>query len=98
MQNMQVYNVLKKEKQVLANKFGVEELVLFGSYARWDEKPDSDVDLLVSFKEMDFNKLMGAYIYIEKLLGKKVDFIRNGPHITEKFLNAIKKDMVYVWR
>jgi len=96
MANMQVLNILKKEKSILSNKFGIEELALFGSYARGDESPDSDVDLLVSFKEIDFNKLMGAYIYIEKLLGKKVDFIRKGPHVTEQFLNRIKKDIIYV--
>jgi predicted nucleotidyltransferase len=96
MPNTQVLHILKQEKNTLKTRFGVEELALFGSYARGDENPDSDVDLLVSFKEIDFNKLMGAYIYIEKLLGKKVDFIRKGPHISDQFLNRIKKDMVYV--
>ncbi len=96
MTNQQVLSILKKEKTNLANRFGIEELALFGSYARGDENPNSDVDLLVSFKSIDFNNLMSAYIYLEKLLQKKVDLIRKGPHITDQFLNRIKKDMVYV--
>lgn len=40
--------VLREHKPVLAERFGVVELALFGSTARDEARPESDVDILVS--------------------------------------------------
>jgi predicted nucleotidyltransferase len=55
---------------------GVRSLDLFGSVARGDSGPDSDVDLLV-----DFDKPIGLFHFfrvqrrIEEILGSKVDLV-----------------------
>jgi len=40
-------NVIKAFRQLLARKLQVDQLVLFGSRARGDAAPDSDMDILV---------------------------------------------------
>ena len=56
---------------------------LFGSYARGEQHPDSDVDILVVFdqetdKGVSLLKHIGIALDLEDLLGKKVDLITEG--------------------
>lgn len=56
---------------------------LFGSYARGEQTPDSDVDILVVFdqengKRVSLLKHIGIALGLEDLLGKKVDLITDG--------------------
>lgn len=56
---------------------------LFGSYARGEQTPDSDVDILVVFDEENGRKVsllrhFGIALGLEDLLGKKVDLITEG--------------------
>lgn len=83
------------EKPYLKEHFGVEEIALFGSYARGEEKKDSDVDILVSLKKPSYSLLMGLYVYLEKKLNSKIDITRKGPHISERFFKHISKDLIY---
>lgn len=49
---------------------------LFGSYARGEAKPDSDIDLLVVEKKLQHPRIMETYLLSERLkLGKDVDLI-----------------------
>ena len=41
--------ILRRHTPVLAERYGVVELALFGSIVRDEAGPDSDVDILVSF-------------------------------------------------
>mgnify|MGYP000408302278 CR=1 FL=1 len=44
-----VITTLRESLPDLSTQFGVESLSLFGSFARGEDRPDSDVDLLVEF-------------------------------------------------
>ena len=51
---------------------------IFGSYARGEEQPDSDIDILVDFDKNSYPSLLshaGMIIDIEDLLGKKIDLV-----------------------
>ena len=91
-----IINTIKTEKPYLQSEFGVKEIALFGSYARGYEQPGSDVDILVDLEKPSYSMLMGLYIYLEKKLNTKVDIIRKGAHLSDKFLNQISKDLIYV--
>ncbi len=55
---------------------GVRSLALFGSVARGEEGPDSDVDLLVEFEPpLGFDRYMDAKFRLEALLGRPVDLV-----------------------
>jgi len=57
-------------------RFGVKSLRLFGSVARDEAADDSDVDLLVGFeKPPGFSSFMKLRIFLEDLLGAKVDLV-----------------------
>lgn len=60
--------------------YGLKRLAVFGSYARGDETPDSDIDLLVEFEDPPRRKLslldwVGLELEMGALLGRKVDMV-----------------------
>jgi len=58
----------------LRTEHGVKSLRLFGSVARDEAKPDSDVDMLVEFdRPTGYFGLMRLQSVLESLLGKPVD-------------------------
>ena len=56
-------------------KLGVRELGLFGSYARGDARPDSDVDFFVELEEKSFDRFMAVKELLEALLRRDVDLV-----------------------
>ena len=52
---------------------GVRELALFGSFARGEGRPDSDVDFFVDFDQKSFDRYMAVKELLEETLGRKVD-------------------------
>ena len=68
--------LLSEHKPVLAQRFGVQRLALFGSFARGTARDDSDVDILVGFGEPPApSDFFGVQFYIEDLLGRPVDLV-----------------------
>jgi predicted nucleotidyltransferase len=69
--------ILGDHRDELRSEFGVKSLALFGSVARDEANPASDIDLLVEFSHpIGLLHLTGTSQYIEKLLqAKRVDLI-----------------------
>ncbi len=86
---------LRKDKTMLYEKFGVEEIGLFGSYARNEQKEDSDIDLIVKLKEPKLSALVGILEFLEKTFNRKIDLTRKGPHLRKKFLVHIEPEIIY---
>ena len=54
---------------------------IFGSYARGEETPDSDVDILVVYddtKPVGLMKIANMYVNLKKLLQREVDLVEDG--------------------
>ena len=69
-----VLQTLKQKNAEMESKFGVKSLLLFGSVARDEATPASDVDLLVEFnRPVGYFGLFALQDYLEKLLGCSVD-------------------------
>jgi predicted nucleotidyltransferase len=67
---------LQAQKPYLAEKYGVTELGVFGSYVRGEQRPDSDLDLLSELTNPPRISLLGLVNlqnYLSDLLGLKVD-------------------------
>jgi uncharacterized protein len=76
MNRSQVLELLALHKQVLAERFGLTELALFGSAVRGTARSDSDVDILVSFDgPATSGRYFGVQFYLEDLLGRPVDLV-----------------------
>lgn len=77
---IKIKSIIKSEKPTLCEKYGVTKIGIFGSYSFGDFKKNSDVDILVEFKEpISLFKFMKLEDYLSYKLGKKVDLIsKNG--------------------
>jgi predicted nucleotidyltransferase len=67
--------ILSEHRQVLQERYGVEELALFGSYARGEQSPVSDVDILVRVRRPIGLKFFELWDYLEEILDLKVDLL-----------------------
>lgn len=68
--------LLRKHKPELSRRFGVADLALFGSTVRDQARPDSDVDVLVTFDgPATSTRYFGVQFYLEDLFGCSVDLV-----------------------
>ncbi len=69
----QVIDILRREMPYLKAKYGVEKIILYGSFAKGSQKKTSDVDILVGLRKtlgLEFLELADT---LEEKLGRKVD-------------------------
>jgi hypothetical protein len=73
----------------IAAKHGARNIRLFGSVARGDDKPDSDVDILVDVGPTTSSWFpAGLILDLEQVLGRPVEVV------TEKGLNPLIREHV----
>ena len=76
--------------------FGVSRLAVFGSLARGEERPDSDVDILVEFSvPVGLFEFVRTQRYLKRLLGREVD-LATPDAIREEMRARILKEAAYV--
>ncbi|MHC4882877.1 MAG: nucleotidyltransferase family protein [Planctomycetota bacterium] len=89
------------QKQIRDNRgtirnYGVNKIGLFGSWVRGEQKPDSDIDMLVFFDpdKLTFDNYMDLNFFLEDLLHTNVDMLtpeQISPHI----MPYIQKEILY---
>ncbi|MFN3390353.1 MAG: nucleotidyltransferase family protein [Meiothermus ruber] len=70
-----VLAILEERLPSLAEQYSIKSLYLFGSTARDEANPDSDVDFLVRLAQPTFERYIGLKHSLEDLLGCKVDLV-----------------------
>jgi predicted nucleotidyltransferase len=71
----EIKQILQEQKPFLAEKYGVTELGVFGSYVRGEQHPDSDLDILIELEDPPRISLLGLVNlenYLSDMLGVKV--------------------------
>lgn len=86
---------LKANKKGLSKKYHISKLSVFGSYARGDQQENSDLDLLVDFKENIGIKIIDLADELEQIIGLKVDLISKNA-LKKRYFMAIEKDLINV--
>lgn len=76
-------------------ELGVVRIGLFGSYAKGQATPGSDVDILVELTHPDWDILCIVWDTLEKQLQVKVDLVRKGSHLRKTFLRSVEKEIIY---
>ncbi|HZX10397.1 MAG TPA: helix-turn-helix domain-containing protein [Acidobacteriota bacterium] len=66
---------LLEQKASEIKKFGVRRIGLFGSRARGEGKPGSDIDILVEFVHPNFDRYMELKFFLEDLFDRDVDLV-----------------------
>ncbi|HEX2203244.1 MAG TPA: nucleotidyltransferase family protein [Longimicrobium sp.] len=74
----EVVRLIRAQEEKLKRDFGVRTISLFGSVARDEAAPGSDVDVLVEFEKATFAGYMGLKFFLEELLGTSVDVATPG--------------------
>lgn len=84
--------------RVLA-QYDVSEAYLFGSFARGEQTPNSDIDLrLVCGNAMTFGTLYELSHELERGLGRKVEIVTNPPeHMRPAFRKSIKQEDIRLY-
>ena len=78
---------MKEYKEKNANQYGIEEIGIFGSYARGEAQEDSDVDVFLKLKHSNLFLLSRIRIELEELLGKHTDVVQ----LRDRMNQALKK-------
>jgi predicted nucleotidyltransferase len=90
-----VLAILRAHREDL-DGYEVESLRLFGSMARGDSSANSDVDLLVRFRRTpSFSGFMRLRIFLEDLLGLKVDLVTESG-LREEVRPFVEGDAIHV--
>ena len=96
---------IKKLTEPIFKEYGVEKAYVFGSYARGDYNENSDIDIIISSKNIRSLLIIGAILEALKLvLQKEVDLIEEEcfedeemDEIDQEFYNKIKKERVMIY-
>jgi uncharacterized protein len=74
---------------------GVCRIGLFGSFARNEARPESDIDLLVEFvpNKKTFDNFMALSFFLEELFGRRVELVTSeslSPYIGPRILKEVE--------
>ena len=104
---MCVYKIEEITEKVkpIAEKYGIEKVYLFGSYARGEATEESDVDLLISYKKLQgMFAIGGVYNDFEETFQKTVDIITERAikdniedNYTAKLYRNVLKDRILLY-
>jgi hypothetical protein len=78
-------------------KFDPQKVGIFGSFARGENKKDSDIDILVEFKKIpSLLALIKLENDLSEILGTKVDLVTTGALKNKRIKKSIKKDLINI--
>ena len=80
----------------LKKRFGVARIGFFGSVVRGEDRPDSDIDLLVEFApgEATFRNFMELVYYLEDLFGRNIDLVTD-QGLSKYIRQTVEKEVVW---
>ena len=90
-----IIEILKKHKSELVDKYGLSQLAIFGSYARRQQRENSDVDILVEFNRPIGLEFIDLAEELEQILQIKVDLVSK-KGIKKKYFKSIETELAYV--
>lgn len=83
-------------KCALADKYGIEQLGLFGSTARGEQEDGSDIDVVVRLARPNLLARIGLRQELEAVFNRKVDVVSLHEHLPGDFRKNVEHDAIYV--
>lgn len=87
---LQVYYECNKES------LGIERIGLFGSFARDEAGPASDIDIIITLTHPDLFLYSTITRQLETVFGRHVDLISSKSRLGESFRRHLEQEVVYV--
>ncbi len=93
----EIRSILRAHQPDLKKRYHVEEIALFGSYARGEQSETSDLDILVTLSAPLGWEFVDLHDYLAELLETKVDLLTRGAVDRKPLLrHYIEKDLIHV--
>lgn len=90
----QIITFLKQNKQEMQDKYKINKIALFGSFARDEATKESDIDILVDMAP-SFDNFFDLKYFLEDEFKTKVDLGKE-KNMRLFIKNKIQKDLIYV--
>lgn len=90
----EILHFLREKKDFLKRKFAVDEIMLFGSYARDEATSGSDIDILIESTRKNFHNYADLRIFLEDNFHRKVDVIYIDS-VNPFILEEIREEIIY---
>jgi len=72
----EIKTIISQHQHVLAERYGIAVVGIFGSYVRDKQGQQSDIDLLADIlRPISLLELVGAELYLNEILEVKVDLV-----------------------
>lgn len=81
----------------LHERFGVTHIAVFGSFARGEQRPDSDVDLIVEIEHPSLENVFGAERRLGELMGRQTE-TGSIQAVNPRVRKSVEEDLVDVWK
>jgi hypothetical protein len=91
-----IIDFLQKNREAFLKKYQISNIALFGSYARGENRQDSDVDIAIETPLSDYFKLYDFKEELEKYFNCKVDVVRLRDRMNESLRKRIINEGIYV--
>ena len=90
----EIRTILRQQGDIVAEKYGIAVVGVFGSYVRGEQDSQSDLDLLMEkLRPVSLLELVGAEIYLGGILGMKVDLVPR-LNVREELRESILREAV----
>lgn len=96
MTRSEILDILKKYKKENSQKYGINNIGIFGSYSKDEGRDESDIDIVIETTEPDLYKIVHIKYDLEQLLHKNVDIVRNREKMNPYLKKHIEKNAIYV--
>src|SRR5215207_4023720 len=101
-----ILEILRRQLPMLTERYSVDKLEVFVSYVRSEQNKDSDLDILITFKEVpSLLTFLAIENYLSDLLGVKVDLVMKdslkpkiGKQILREAIPVCSVNMKITWR
>jgi len=94
MNKIEILHFLKKNKQLLMQRFNINTIALAGSFARDEATENSDIDIIVNMPS-SFRNFFNLKYYLEEHLGRPVD-LGLEKNLRSFIKKQMKDEMIYV--
>jgi len=71
----EIKKIVNQHRQELKERFKVKSIGVFGSYVKEEQTPESDIDIIVEFKEPVGFLFIHLADFLEQILETKVDLL-----------------------
>lgn len=96
MKKDEILAYLKNHKNEFSKKYQISNLALFGSFARDENRDDSDIDIAIDTRLSDYFLLYDFKESLEKAFATKVDIVRLREKMNPSLKKRILEEGIYV--